>query len=284
MGLAIDSERRSFRDAGHKPELLCALTPFRAMCGFRRPEDIRELLARLCPQELAPELEQFEGGCHAAGLARLFRALLKIKGASPDRCRRVVSEARRNAGRLGGLAGHWVMELAGRFTDDIGVLSPALLNVLELNPGQALFLPAGIIHAYLSGTGVEIMANSDNVVRGGLTPKHMDVDLLMSVLSFESHFGHRVEPEDAGPCEKAFPTPAEEFALSAIRTRPEAVFESKKERPVEILLCTEGAAVLEPCDDAGPVDLLRGVSVLVPAAAAAYRLKGDATVFKATLP
>jgi mannose-6-phosphate isomerase len=284
QGLPFDSSGRNFRDANHKPELLCALTPFWVMCGFRAPGEILDRLARLCPQELAPELARLKACPHAAGLKRFFHALLTMKETSPGRCRRLVEEAQRNAGRLNGRESRWVGELAARYEADIGVLGPALLNVFCLEPGEALFLPAGIIHSYLSGTGVEIMANSDNVVRGGLTTKHMDVELLMSVARFDGDQVIGVNAEAAGPSEQRYAAPVEEFALSVIRLRPGAAFTSRAERQVEILLCTGGAAALSQGEGAGALELKPGVSLLVAAAAAPYRLAGEATVFKATLP
>ena len=111
---------------------------------------------------------------------------------------------------------NWIVSLARYYPDDIGVLSPIFLNLICLSPGQAMYLPAGRLHAYLEGTGLELMANSDNVLRGGLTPKHVDVPELLTVLRFESTSIDVILPRRMGPYEETYATPATEFLLSRI--------------------------------------------------------------------
>ena len=108
------------------------------------------------------------------------------------------------------------------YPGDVSVLSPLYLNLVTLAPGEALFLPAGELHAYLEGTALEIMANSDNVLRGGLTPKHVDVPELLATLAFEGHGPEVLEPVDSGPGERVYRTPAREFELGLLEVTAEA--------------------------------------------------------------
>lgn len=282
LGIAVGAPQRNYRDPNHKPECLCALTPFWALSGFRPPAEILGRLRRLCPRALADDLERFEGQCDAAGLRRLFAGLLRL---GPELRPTAIAEALSNADRLDAPARDWVCALARHYPADIGVLAPALLNLVRMDPGQALFMPAGILHTYLDGVGVEIMANSDNVVRGGLTPKHVDVDELLEVLRFDVHDCQLVESIMLNQCEKLYAAPAEEFSLSVIRVRPTDLFESLETRSIEMLLCTEGrGTIAHSSGGTPPLELVKGTSLVVPAAAKGYRIRGDATLFKATVP
>lgn len=281
-GLAIDDPQRNYRDPHHKPECVCALTPFSVLCGFRPPAAILEKLRRLGPPELRVEIAAFAGHCSAAGLKQLFGRLLSL---DPRRRRQAVAEAASAAAGSRDEALGWIPTLARHYPDDVGALAPALMNVLRLEPGQALFLSEGVLHSYLEGTAIEIMANSDNVVRGGLTPKHVDLPELFKVVTFGRHDVQRVRTENRDPTETSYLTPAAEFALSCIQLPPGGSFCSRARRNVEILLCIDGKAVAHEVAPAGRVvDIARGSCILVPAAAPAYRLTGPATLYKATVP
>ncbi len=282
LKIDVGAPQRNYRDASHKPECLCALTPFWAMSGFRHPSEILDGLRGLCPRTLAEELERFRDECDAGGLRRLFAGLMRL---APQRRPAVIAEALSNADQLNETARDWIHELSRHCPTDVGVLAPVLLNVFRLEPGQALYMPAGILHTYLDGTGIEIMANSDNVVRGGLTSKHVDIDELLELLNFDIYGYQIVESYYLSRCESLYATPAEEFALSTIRLCAPECFESPEERSIEILLCTEGKATLVRSAGKGPpVKLVKGASALVPAAAGRYRIGGEATLFKATVP
>ena len=178
----------------------------------------------------------------------------------------------------------WILKLSTDYPRDIGILSPVYLNLIHLKPGQALFLPAGVLHAYLEGTGIELMANSDNVLRGGLTPKHVDVPELLKVLKFESSPIEVLQPTKIGATEAVFPTLAKEFILSIIAVTADKTHRSSSSHNVEIILCTEGNATIYVRDKETTIVLKKGMSVLVPAAAGAYWIKGDARFFKAAIP
>jgi mannose-6-phosphate isomerase len=172
------------------------------------------------------------------------------------------------------------------------VLSPLLLNVVYLQPGDAMFMEAGVLHAYLEGTGIELMANSDNVIRGGLTPKHMDVSELLAVLRFEGRKVRLAEARGLPGGERLFLTPAEEFLLSEIRIAAGRTYSGGSNRSVEMMICLEGRGTLRVLDDpsgpaAVPLQTLavkKGDSLLVPAALPGYTIEGELTIYKASVP
>ena len=166
------------------------------------------------------------------------------------------------------------------------MLAPLFLNLVELQPGDAVFLDAGVPHAYLEGMGVELMANSDNVLRGGLTPKHVDVPELLRTIRFESAPVERAAEQPGPGGETVYRTPAAEFRLSGIRPEQGRGYRSAERRSVEILLCVSGTARLKTLsgEASQSLSLQPGASVLIPAAAPAYLLEGRARLFKATVP
>jgi mannose-6-phosphate isomerase len=279
-GIPIDAPTRNYRDDNHKPELICALSPFWALNGFRPPAEISAHLRVLCPASLREEIDAFEAVAPAVAIRTLFSSLMTL-----DTIRRgaVVNEAvtRARQGEGEGDVCRWVAALGRRYPEDIGVLAPALLNSVCLAPGEAMFLPAGRLHAYLEGTAIEIMANSDNVLRGGLTAKHIDVPELLRVLRFE---GGRPEVLRTGDgTEGRFDTPAAEFALWVLQPDGLRPWTSPSGRRVEILLCTEGGGRLTAAGGQ-TTEFARGTALLVPAAAGTYRIDGRAVLYRAALP
>ncbi|MFA7425688.1 MAG: mannose-6-phosphate isomerase, class I [Desulfosarcinaceae bacterium] len=279
-GIPIDAPVRNYRDDNHKPELICALSTFWAMNGFRSPGDIAVHLQSLCPVGLGETLTALAAAGPAAAIRRLFSSLMRL---NENRRRAVVKEAVARAEKGVGEAAvcRWVTALGRRYPEDIGVLAPAFLNLVRLAPGEAMFLPAGRLHAYLEGTAVEIMANSDNVLRGGLTAKHVDVPELLRVLCFEGG-NPGVMRLDGGHVGR-FDTPAAEFSLWVLRIDGPHPWFSGDARRVEILLCTEGGGRLRVAGGRW-VDFVRGTAILVPAAAGAYRIEGQTVVHRAALP
>lgn len=281
-GLAVDDPGRSYRDARPKPELLCALTPFDAMLGFRSLDEMRELIRGLELSELSASLEQLEGE-GAGAIRRFFASLLGSDHATRAGIANAVAE------RCCVLSDHparrWVIELSKQYPGDIGVLAPLLLNVIRLEIGQAVYLPAGELHSYLAGCGIEIMANSDNVLRGGLTSKHIDVPELLDVLTFVSGPAQILDPSETAAGVWTFETPAVEFELSRVEVSGSHRRESNP--AVEILLCTDGRGRIASLDDRGTsqaLDLAAGQSCFVPADCGGYRIDGDCHLFRATVP
>ena len=183
-GVPIDAPERNYRDANPKPEALVALVPTWVLCGFREPMEAAELVADLGVAALDPLVAALrEGG--AKGLGDALRWLLHIPVDERDQVAGEAETAAADAldgGEDRADPRWWVVRLAAEQPGDPTCLMPLLLELLRLEPGEAVHLPAGNLHAYLEGAGVEIMRASDNVLRGGLTPKHVDVDELLSIL------------------------------------------------------------------------------------------------------
>jgi len=173
-GIALDAPQRCYRDPSPKPELVCALTPFAALCGFRPIDDIVAQVDGLRARHLAGLMEPLRRDRSRENLRGFYRGLMEL--AASEAAEAVAEAVEAAASGYGDPeVRSWLRELGEAHPGDPGVLSPLFLNLLELRPGEALFLPAGELHAYLRGTAVEIMASSDNVLRGGMTEKHVDV-------------------------------------------------------------------------------------------------------------
>ena len=280
-GVALDAPERNYRDVNHKPELLCAVTPFDALCGFRPVVDTLRLLAELG----VPELEPFRRALDATdGLRAAFSAILgtpeaerqPLIAATVDGCR-----------RLAGVAGEWrgaaeaVLCAAHDFPGDIGAVVAVLLNAVHLVPGEAIYLDAGNVHAYLRGTGVEIMANSDNVLRSGLTPKHVDVPELLRIADFTDLPEPRCPWREEGGDARVFLTPVTDFELAVLTVGGDAAAQGTTRGADQILLCTAGAVAGTSSEDT--VVLAPGHAAFVPAGLS-IRCTGSGTVFRASTP
>ncbi|MFJ2440805.1 MULTISPECIES: mannose-6-phosphate isomerase, class I [unclassified Streptomyces] len=271
-GVPVDAPHRNYKDANHKPELICALTPFDGLCGFRAPEEAAGLLAGLGVDSLKPYVDLLRAHPEEAALREVLTAVL---GADPDGMTATVTEAAAAAERLGGAYAPYA-SIARHYPGDPGVIAAMLLNYVQLQPGEALFLGAGVPHAYLSGLGVEIMANSDNVLRCGLTPKHVDVPELLRIVRFEATEPGVLRPEASASGEELYDTPIDEFRLSRYTLAPGAEPRDLTLATPQILLCTAGTP------RANQMDLAPGGSVFVPAGEKA-ELSGTGTVFRATV-
>ena len=281
LGLQLDAPNRNYRDDNHKPEIICALTPFWAMCGFRDVAEIVDGLTELQVPELSPATKALLKKPGTEGLRELFGFLLNLDDARKASVTASVVEACAN---LKGDAHSWVVRLHHQFPDDVGILCPLLLNLYHLSPGEALYLDAGELHAYLDGLGIELMANSDNVLRGGLTAKHMDVPELLSTLTFAAGPKTILSGEKISEAETLYKTPAAEFVLSSIRILPESPYVSGRPRSAEIYISVEGECEFVAAGADHPCALGKGESVLVPGACQAYTIQGDAFLYKATVP
>ncbi|WP_030983078.1 mannose-6-phosphate isomerase, class I [Streptomyces sp. NRRL WC-3744] len=271
-GIPVDAPYRNYKDANHKPELICALTEFDGLCGFRDPVGAADLLDGLGVDSLKPYVDLLHAHPEDAALREVLTAILS---ADPAEMARTVAEATAACTRLGGAYAPYA-DIAHHYPGDPGVIAAMLLNHVRLQPGEALFLGAGIPHAYLSGLGVEIMANSDNVLRCGLTPKHVDVPELLRIVRFEPSDPGVLRPEASPEGEEVYETPIDEFRLSRY-VLPEggAAHDLTRDTP-QILLCTAGTV------RAGELELRAGQSVFVPAGERA-EIAGAGTVFRATV-
>ncbi|MFC8900389.1 mannose-6-phosphate isomerase, class I [Streptomyces cinereoruber] len=271
-GIPIAAPHRTYKDANHKPELICALTPFEGFCGFRAPADAADLIAALGVDSLKPYVDLLHAHPEEAALREVLTALLT---ADPEEMAHTVAEATAAADRLGGAHAPYA-RLAHHYPSDPGVVAAMLLHHVRLKPGEALYLGAGVPHAYLDGLGVEIMANSDNVLRCGLTPKHVDVPELLEVVRFDPADPAVLRPEASPSGEEVYETPTDEFRLSRF-VRAEGAAPNDLTAPTpQILLAVAGSPT------AGDLPLAPGESVFVPAGER-IQLTGAGTVFRATV-
>jgi len=278
-GIPLDAPRRNYRDPNHKPELVCALTPFVALKGFRPLDETVRALEPLARPELKDVLGRLARESNATALRALFARLMTLE---PEERAPILKRAAAEAARRSSdPAWRWVKRLLEKYPQDLGALAPLYLNLVALEPGEALFLAAGELHAYLEGTALEIMANSDNVLRGGLTPKHVDVQELMATLVFEAQEAAVLKPEAPGPGESSFVTPAREFELGFVELTPGRAFLAAGGR-LEILLQLSGSTRLKA--DGRETALDQGRTVLVPAAVASYELEGSGRLARARVP
>ncbi|WP_067571256.1 mannose-6-phosphate isomerase, class I [Nocardia acidivorans] len=294
-GVPIDSPMRNYRDENHKPELVVALDRFEALAGFREPVKTVRLLHALEVPELESYADLLGAQPDSAGLRTLFTTWIALPQASLskllpkvlDGCVRYLSE--RDTGTNGARKEftaevRTVLELAEAYPGDAGTLAALLLNRVTLEPGEGLFLAAGNLHAYLRGVGVEIMANSDNVLRGGLTPKHVDVPELLRVLDFEPLDLPIIEPEALGEGVFQYHTPAPEFALSRFELAADADPIAIPHTGPGIALCTHGTIRFLQGRDELRVD--RGHAAWISASDGAIRaqaIDGPAQLFCATV-
>ena len=288
LAIPLDAPERNYRDDRHKPEILCAMTDFWALCGFRPVEQIRSYFEQVRSLGLQRAYRLLPASSHSGDLRLFFEALMTMPMVDKNKAITEMLAIVRTTGKHDPVF-KWLNKLNAAYPvgvdkrTDIGIIAPLFLNLIRLTPGEAIFLPAGELHAYLKGVGIELMANSDNVLRGGLTPKHVDLPELTEVLSFKSRTAEPLPKKQLAPDETAFVTPANEFVLSVISLSRDATYTSPEKRGAEILLCTQGEAHLSDLTGRHSFDIAKGHSFLVPAAAGAYRIKGTATLFKAAV-
>ncbi|RDI53157.1 mannose-6-phosphate isomerase, class I [Nocardia mexicana] len=294
----LDSPMRNYRDDSHKPELVVALERFEALAGFRDPRRTVALLRALAVPELAPYADLLAAQPDSDGLRTLFTTWITLPqamlaGLLPkvlDGCVRYLSDKNcpdshgtgetPSAGKEFVAEARTTLELAEAYPGDAGVLAALLLNRLTLQPGQGLFLAAGNLHAYLHGVGVEIMANSDNVLRGGLTPKHVDVPELLRVLDFEPLDVPIVTAEPVGDGSFRYRAPAAEFALRRFDLTAGAEPTAVPRTGPGIILCTAGTVRLR--QGAAELRITPGNAAWISAADSNIRAQavdGDAQLF-----
>lgn len=281
-GIPLTASNRNYKDNRHKPECICALTPFWAMEGFRPISEMVELLKAACPETLGDAIEFLKQKPTGNGFQRFFEALMTLP---ESKLQQVIDETANNAIARQSEYDEfqWIKTLYELYPEDIGILSPILLNLVCLQPGEALFLNSGEMHAYLHGAAIEIMANSDNVLRGGLTAKHVDVEELMRVLNFEPHSLKILSPQERLACEKVYPTPAEEFSLGVIEVDKHCSYATQQIIGPEILLCTQGEGEIQWDDAAETIRISKGDAFLIPAAIDRYSISGTTQIYRAAV-
>src|ERR1700753_4172406 len=292
LGIRVSSPVRNYRDSSHKPELLVALHQFEALAGFRPAAQTVKLLRALAVADLDPFIDLLNDQSDADGLRALFTTWITAPQPDVDVLVTAVLDGAINYLSSGATdfaaVAKTVLELGERYPGDAGVLAALLLNRLTLGPGEWIFWSAGNLHAYLRGVGLEVMANSDNVLRGGLTPKHVDVPELLRVLNFnpttESQLRAQTHPDGLA---SFYDTPTAEFAASMLTLGDDQIGHevdapSRHDGP-QILLCVEGATAVH--GKAGALTLTRGAAAWVAADDGPIRLVAHepTKIFRATV-
>ncbi|MDR2796657.1 MAG: mannose-6-phosphate isomerase, class I [Spirochaetaceae bacterium] len=285
LGIPLDAPFRSYRDPNHKPEILCALTPFRALCGFRKAGAIKQMLSVFaCPavKKLTESFDSDGAALESGAIKNFLRVLFDL----PEDERAEISLfIKNNISRVKNEHTEYAAELElvekfeGLFPCDPSVLSPLYLNVIDLQRGEAIFVPPGVVHAYIHGAGVELMAASDNVIRGGLTPKHIDRAELFDVSEFGPFMPGILKPKTG--CLYRYPVPANDFSLVRIdSTGTDTAFPVSS--PASILVCVDGKVCI--ClRDGGEIPVGRGESVFI-AEYSGIRLSGSFEAYIASGP
>ncbi|MDR0720827.1 MAG: mannose-6-phosphate isomerase, class I [Treponema sp.] len=266
-GIDIKAANRNYKDPNHKPEIICALTPFTAMCGFRTPDEIRRLLedfSAYAPSSLKAGLASLSGALFAMDGENPLKSFLEAVFGMNEKTRQDLTEyvhafqiEKHNPLFQGEY--RLVSQFARLYPGDPAIISPLYLNVLRLKPGEAMFLPSGALHAYVYGFGIELMANSDNVLRGGLTRKNVDIKELCRILKF-SPFKPLTIKAGEKPLSR-YNSPAREFSLSYLEG--ELLY---KEPGPSIVLVGSGELLVSD-GDGKDIHYKKGSSLFVPAEA-----------------
>jgi mannose-6-phosphate isomerase len=295
-GIPLSAPNRSYPDDNHKPEVHVALTDFWMLHGFRPFEETAEAM-RSVP-ELGAVMPDFRRRLAAAGaeeeargrlLRELYAAMMRMPQAEADSILSpLVSRLKKHPPTDKDSPDFWALSAARSHSrnghHDRGIFSIYLLNLIHLRPGQGTYQPAGTLHAYLEGANVELMASSDNVLRGGLTTKYVDTEELMKTLSFESGAPSILEGRRISAARTDYPTPAAEFLLSRLEVRGNVSENVRASHGAECLIIMEGSARIESAGRT--LTLSRGGIALVPAAIPYVVSAASATalLFRAGIP
>jgi phosphomannomutase len=281
-GIPIDARHRSYKDPRAKPELIVALTDFYAFVGFRPLAEIAAVLVEV------PELHRFADAFEPTevSLAVLYQKIMSLEQVEVNRILDPILARLRRKTFERDRREYWMVRCDGLFSRegrDRGILATLLLNLVRLQPGEAVFLEPGVLHAYLEGSAFEIMSSSNNVLRGGLTEKHVDVSELMRTVVFSDRPPVLFRPARRGDGEEVYETPAREFELGVLAVDPERPHRSEGAYSAEILLAVDEDADLEVSSERERMSLPRGRAVFVTGGTS-YRVCGRGRLFRAAVP
>jgi len=299
-GIELDAFNRNYKDDNHKPEIICALTEYHAMRGFRPAAEIAVNFRKIMIPELEAVVTVLEasaaipsGGSRdsaavgvSAALKAFFTELMQLSAAAMTALIGNALEASERDSNFPGA--RWIMRLSELYPGDIGIVSPLYLNLVTLQPGEAMYLPAGVLHAYLEGLGMELMANSDNVLRGGLTPKHVDVPELLSTLSFSPGKPEILNPVKISNYESAYFTEAPEFYLSKVELvggTYELPLDNYGPKLPSIFICVEGEIGINDRGQNGSenISIQRGETAFA-SFGSRLSLSGRGVLYRASVP
>ncbi|MBO0901961.1 mannose-6-phosphate isomerase, class I [Cellulomonas sp. zg-ZUI222] len=283
-GVPLDDPRRSYRDRNHKPELVYALSPFEALVGFRAPRRAAEILDGVDHPTARQLHKVVTSDPTSTGMQEAFTLLVsEATRPGPDEVRDLADafRARLRTGSPSPRTDRAVDVLERAYPGDPGAVTAVLLNPVSLRPGEALFVPAGAVHAYLDGFAVELMANSDNVLRAGLTAKHVDVPELLRIVECVAAPPIRIAAEHVYDATDVFYVPVDDFELSVTR-----VSDARCRIPgggPRVVLCLEGEVRLMAHNGA-VLDLTAGQAAFVPASDGVLTAAGGGRVVQASVP
>ncbi len=277
-GIPLNAPNRNFKDDNHKPEIMVALSDFWLLHGFRSEEETGHILTSIS------ELNFLYPTWKAEGIKFIYRYLMEMSQDETDvflaplaeRLAADIPEDKNHPDFWAWRAIQTFRPTTGRY--DRGIFSIYLFNLVHLKPGEGIYQGAGIPHAYLEGVNAELMSNSDNVFRGGLTTKHIDVPLLLRHLHFDPVKPKAITGTSRSETEIVYPTPAPDFELSCIRLEKDQVYTSESVCGPHILIILEGAVLVNNTQP-----FRRGECFLVPEGLK-YEITGQAVLYKAGLP
>lgn len=274
LGIALDDPKRNYKDPNHKPELIYALTPFKAMRSFRPIDEILMLFAKINVSILENEIVKLKNNRTPQQLKLFFTALLNL---SEKEKLQLINQLLNSINDIEIEPFSTIKMLAQEYPNDIGIFMPLILNVIELQPGQAMFLDAQTPHAYIKGTGLEVMANSDNVLRAGLTHKHIDIQQLVNNTSFDSLSLNNLLIKPIIKANRtSFPVPVDDFNFEIIYSNDQQ--QEQKVTSAQIVLCLEGKICLTT--EFESVVLSKGESAFIAYQAKAYCYTGEGILAK----
>jgi mannose-6-phosphate isomerase len=273
QGIALDDPKRNYKDSSHKPEALIALTSFKALCGFRPRKDLILIFTEFGKSE--PEFELLAknliGG---SNLAEVFQELIANTELA-KRFNQTVDTSQNVA--MATEARDLVQRLLVQFPDDTGALVALMLNEVSLEPGQAIYLPAGNIHAYLSGLGIEVMAASDNVLRSGLTSKHVDLAEVLKIADFNEFQEPKVRPRKLAEGLVEYPVQASEFRIYRAEVSGKNLLADLDLPASAMVVCTSGEVAVST--SLGEREVLTKAQVVFASGAKKLSLSGSGTAF-----
>lgn len=277
-GLSLDGPTRTYADRWHKPELMVAVSEFDALCGFRDPGESAKILGGLGIPALAPFVAALNVADPSVALREAVEGLLTYPQDGRDALVTDVVEAAAKA-----IGRHPAYQLPARlatlYPGDVGIVVAMLLNQVTLDPGEAVWMPAGNLHAYLRGVGIEVMAASDNVLRGGLTPKRVNVQELLRVLRFEVLDSPVIEPSPVAEGVVTWPVPVADFTLT--RASVDGGHVGLSGKGPRILFCLSGLVCCREEQTPGSLTLRGGQAAFVGDRTGLVKITGRGEVYQA---
>ena len=284
MGIPLSAPHRNYKDENHKPEIMVALTDFWLLHGFRPEQELHALFDKNI--DLKPLKVYFEQD----GYKGLYQRVMELPQMEVNRLLTPLVPKIIHQYQAGKLTkddpDFWAARAAiqdaldnGNY--DRGIFSIYFFNLVNIPPGKGIFQDAGIPHAYLEGVNMELMANSDNVLRGGLTPKHIDVPELLKHTRFEAVTPELLEGTRVSGTEKVYKSPAPDFELSCIQLSTASSYQSPATHAADILIVMEGKATAS--FEGGSFEVQKGDTFFAPAHSQ-YQLSGEGTLYRATVP